>query len=233
MPGRSFRVFVTGTDSSVGKTEVARALLSLLAQAKLRPAPFKPYESGCADLDAPKDALALQKAAQSEDPLDTVCPHRFLLKLAPRVASAKLGVEPSFQATLNAYASFGDRPVVVEGIGGLHVPLDQQHDVIDLIQELHLPVLLVARAGLGTLNHTALSLEALGRRHIPILAVVLNKTTPEEDPAESDNADFIHHRHGIRVLGPIPFAEDPSRRLQAMKRILKPWVLPELETDMD
>jgi dethiobiotin synthetase len=233
MQGKGFRVFVTGTDTGVGKTEVARALLDLLARAKLRPAPFKPYESGCDNLDEPEDAVALQKAAGSEDPLERICPHRFAERVAPGVASAHMGMTPDFEVTRAAFQSFGDRPIVVEGIGGLFVPLDPRRDVIDLIQELRLPVLLVARAGLGTLNHTALCLEALGKRHIPLLAVVLNKTSPEEDQAEKDNPDFIAHRHGIRVLGPIPYTQDAGKRHSSIKRILKPWLLPELEGDVD
>src|SRR6266851_5360690 len=126
-----FRLFVTGTDTGVGKTEAACALLSLLARRGLGPAAFKPYETGCRD---PR---------------------------APGIAAHRLRREPSFQKTLRAFKAFANRPLVVEGAGGLHVPIDSQREMIDLIHLFRLPVLLVARAGLGTLNHTALSLEAL------------------------------------------------------------------------
>ncbi|HUM11489.1 MAG TPA: dethiobiotin synthase, partial [Myxococcaceae bacterium] len=155
------RVFVTATDTGVGKTQVAAALLSLLADAGLRPAPFKPYESGCARLSRPADALELRAAARSADSLDDVCVHRFRAPLAPGVAAARMGRSPDFRPVLAAFHRFGDRPLVVEGAGGLLVPLDRRRDVIDLIEALQLPVVLVARAGLGTLNHTGLSLRLL------------------------------------------------------------------------
>src|SRR3954468_22653342 len=81
------RYFVTATDTGVGKTEVACALLSLMADAGLAPAAFKPYESGCEDLSSPADATALKAAARTDDDLALICPHRFRLPLAPGVAA--------------------------------------------------------------------------------------------------------------------------------------------------
>ena len=217
-----FRVFVTATDTGVGKTEVASALLSLLADAGVSPAPFKPYESGCARLSRPADALALRAAARSTDPLDVVCVHRFRAPLAPGVAAARMGSVPDFRAVLGAYRSFGDRPVVAEGAGGLLVPLDPRHDVVDLIEALGLPVLLVARAGLGTLNHTGLSLDLLRSRGIAVKAVVLSRTSPARDPSVEDNAEWLARRHRVPVLGPVPYLEDPLRRRAAFRGALRP-----------
>src|SRR5690348_10334735 len=89
-----FRSLVTATDTGVGKTQVSTGLLSLLAEAGLRPAPMKPYESGCAVLSRRADALAMKAAARGADPLDLVCPQRFRAPLAPGVAAARLGQEP-------------------------------------------------------------------------------------------------------------------------------------------
>ena len=219
---RPFRVFVTATDTGVGKTQTASALLSLLADAGLEPAPFKPYESGCEDLRAPADALALQAAARSSDPLELITPHRFKLPVAPGVAAERLGKVPPFEKTLAAYRAFDGRTLVAEGAGGLFVPLDPDRDVIDLIQVLKLPVLLVARLGLGTLNHTALSLEALNRRRIPVLAVLLSDGTDVKDPSKRDNPRLIAERHGVRVLEPVRFTPDPERRRQAFRKALRP-----------
>ena len=218
-----FRVFVTATDTGVGKTQVASALLSLLADAGLSPAPFKPYESGCADLSRPADALALRAAAGSRDPLDRICVHRFRAPLAPGVAAARLGRAPDLGSVQAAYRSFGNRrPVVVEGAGGLLVPLDPRRDVIDLVQALRLPVLLVARAGLGTLNHTGLSLALLAARRIPVLAVVLSRSSPVRDPAVEDNPRWLERRHGVPVLGPVPHIENAARRRRAFRAVLRP-----------
>ena len=216
--------FVTGTDTGVGKTQVSCALLSLLADAGLLPAPFKPYESGCEDLAAPADALALKAAARSDDPLERICVHRFRLPLAPGVAAARLGQDPSFEATLAALRSFRGRPVVAEGAGGLLVPVDARRDIVELIRAFRLPVVLVARAGLGTLNHTGLSLEALARRRLKVAAVVLSRTVDAKDPSEKDNAQILAARHRVPVLGPVPHLSDPAARHRAFRRVLRPWL---------
>jgi dethiobiotin synthetase len=223
-----FRWFVTATDTGVGKTETACALLSLLADRGLRPAAFKPYESGCEDLSRPADALALREAARSDELLDLVCPHRFRAAVAPGVAARRVGQQPSFERTLAVFRGYSGRPLVVEGAGGLRVPVDGQRDVIDLVKAFRLPVVLVARAGLGTLNHTALSLEALVRRRVTVAAVLLSKSAPGaaaagssgRDASERDNASLIAERHGVQVLGPVPFIADPKRRRAAFRRAL-------------
>jgi dethiobiotin synthetase len=220
------RIFVTATDTGVGKTEVAAALLSLLADAGLRPAPFKPYESGCKRLGAPADALALRRAARSDDPLDRICLHRFKAALAPGVAARRLGRVPDIEPVLEAFRSFGNRPLVVEGAGGLLVPLDPERDVVDLIELLGLPVILVARAGLGTLNHTGLSLRLLAERGIEVRAVVLSRGTPGRDLSVRDNAELLRKRHGVEVFGPVPNVTDPTARRRVLRRILAPLLSP-------
>ena len=206
----------------MGKTQVAAALLSLLADAGLSPAPFKPYESGCTRLSRPADALELWAAARSTDPLDEVCVHRFRAPLAPGIAAARLGRAPDLRPVLAAFRGFGNRPLVVEGAGGLLVPLDRRRDVIDLAETLGLPVVLVARAGLGTLNHTGLSLRLLESRRIPVLAVVLSRSSPVRDPSVEDNAGWLARRHGVRVIGPVPYLPDPARRRHAFRTALRP-----------
>jgi len=111
---------------------------------------------------------------------------------------------------------------VIEGAGGLFVPIDAECDMIDLIEALHVPVLLVARAGLGTLNHTSLSLDALARRRIPVRAVLLAKSADASDPSEQDNAEWLRRRHGVPVLGPVPYVRSPARRLAAYRQALHP-----------
>jgi dethiobiotin synthetase len=133
-----------------------------------------------------------------------------------------MGQLPDFGAVLAAYRSFRRRSLVAEGAGGLLVPLDPRRDVIDLIEALRLPVVLVARAGLGTLNHTGLSLVLLGSRGIPVRAVVLSRSSPEPDPSVEDNAVLIAERHRVTVLGPVPYIADPSHRRRAFRSVLRP-----------
>jgi len=215
------RYFVTGTDTGVGKTEVAAALLSLMADAGLAPGALKPYESGCADVERPADALALRAAARSEDALDRISLHRFRAPLAPGIAAERLGLNPSWAETLKAFRAFQGRALVVEGAGGLLVPLDRHHQVIDLIAAMRLPVVLVARAGLGTLNHTGLSLRALRARRLRVRAVVLVRTSAARDASVADNRRWLQRREAIDVLGPVPFVVEAAARRAAFRKQLR------------
>ena len=218
------RYFVAGTDTGVGKTEVAAALLSLMADAGLSPGVLTPYESGCADVERPPDALALRAAARCEDALSKISLHRFRAALAPGVAAERLGLSPSWAETLKAFRAFQGRALVVEGVGGLLVPLDRRHQVIDLIAAMRLPVVLVARAGLGTLNHTGLSLHALRARRLRVRAVVLVRTSAARDASIRDNPRWLEGRDAVEVLGPLPFVADAAARRAAFRSQLRPLV---------
>ena len=148
--------------------------------------------------------------------------HRFRAPLAPGVAAERLGLNPSWGETLKAFRAFQGRAVVVEGAGGLLVPLDARHMVIDLVAATRLPVVLVARAGLGTLNHTGLSLLALRARHLRVRAVVLSRATAGRDASVRDNARWIRERFEAEVVGPIPFIADPAQRRAVFRRWLRP-----------
>lgn len=217
------RFFVTGTDTNVGKTEVAAAMLGLMASRGHGPFAFKPYESGVANLKAPADALRLQAAARTGQSLDTVSLFRFRRPLAPGIA-ARLEDRPTeWRTTLRAYRAFSSPWGVIEGAGGLFVPLDSRHDVIDLISALGVPVLLVARAGLGTINHTSLSLKALRERRIEVAAVVLNATSPAPDPSALSNRDELRRRFPhLTILGPTRFVKARAGRDAMLRAMLQP-----------
>ena len=223
--------FIAGTDTGVGKTEVARALCALLAERGWRPRALKPVETGCAP-DKPEDALALLAACASGQTLDDVCPYRFRMPAAPLVAAEAEGAEIDILRIEQLAA--GPRPVVVEAAGGLRVPLaraplslDQIDPAdrppaealvtnLDLVERLGLPVVLVGRAGLGTLNHCALSVDALERRGVALALIVLNRLTPEDDPSVASNPRWVGELTGARVTGPTPFVADPSQRPRAL-----------------
>ncbi len=219
---RAPRFFVTGTDTSVGKTQAAGALLALMVRAGYRPFAFKPYETGVEEGSEPEDAAHLRACAGAWQPLETVCLHRFVPPLAPGVAAVRSPRPRAFQQTLGAFRRF-EGAGVVEGAGGLLVPLDHKHQVIDLAVALKLPVVLVARAGLGTLNHVGLSLEALRARRLQVAAVVLSRSTPAGDPSEASNPRWLR-RLGVKVLGPVPFLARPRARHAAFARALSPLV---------
>jgi len=204
-------LFVTGTDTSVGKTAVSCAIAALARSRGLPLAVMKPAETGC--VPDPLDALALREAAGSADPLELVCPYRFAEPLAPAVAARRAGRTLSLGHLVDCARKLAeDRPLLVEGAGGLLVPYTERETCADLIAALGLPVLLVARAGLGTLNHTALTIEALRARKLTLRAVVLNRTGTHSDLSEQDNAAEISRLTGAQVLGPLPFFADPGAR---------------------
>jgi dethiobiotin synthetase len=231
--------FVAGTDTGVGKTEVARALLSLLPGA----VPLKPVETGCVE-GRPEDALALLQASGGRFELDQVCPYRFRLAAAPLVAAEAEGKTVSIARIEQLVASASPKPVVVEAAGGLLVPLAREVAALtleqvdpaerapsaalvtnlDLAERLGLPVLLVGRAGLGTLNHCALSAEALARRGLELRAIVLNRVVPEDDPSVATNRKLVEELTGATVLGPTPFVADPAARPAALRQTLAPLV---------
>jgi dethiobiotin synthetase len=212
------RVFVTGTDTDVGKTEVSCALLSVLARRGLKPFAWKPFESG-----GTGDADRLWDAAGRWQPRESVCTVRLAAPLAPFMAAEKEGVRIDWRRISDTFAAIGRRSCVVECAGGLHVPITAKRDVIDLIEELRLPVVLVARAGLGTINHTSLSLEALRVRRLKVHGVVLTATSPAKDEAvQLNRAELLRRFPRVKFVGPVPFVADAMKRRAAMERALRP-----------
>ncbi|MBX7116304.1 MAG: dethiobiotin synthase [Myxococcaceae bacterium] len=215
------RFLVAGTDTGVGKTEVACALAALLAERQERPWVFKPYESGMEQSNVPADAQALRQAAGNWQSLDTVCLYRYRAPLSPAVA-AKLERRPaSFRRVLRTLHQAEGASMVVEGAGGLLSPLDGQHTIADIAQALRLPVLLVARNALGTLNHTALCLEALRHRRIKVAAVLLSQSAAQADISQKTNHRWLSQTFtNVTFLPPMPFIDAHQKRLTALKRVL-------------
>jgi dethiobiotin synthetase len=211
------RYFVTGTDTGVGKTEVSVALLHGMAKRGLRPFAFKPYESGTMPGDLMADSERLWRAGGAWQAKESVRVHHFDEPLAPGIAARLEGKQPFWAKTLSAFKALGEGPGIVEGAGGLLVPLDESHDVIDLIEALELPVILVARAGLGTINHTTLSIAALQERGLEIAAVVLCRTRAEDDASVLHNRPWLEDRFPkLRFLGPLPFVSSEFERERAL-----------------
>ena len=218
-------LFVTGTDTGVGKTEVAAALVAGWRARGLDVGAMKPAQSGVEDGLA-TDADRLREAAGGTDPAGLVCPYSLPAPLAPAVAARLAGVEISFAHVLACAAELALRhaALVVEGAGGLLVPLTESHTFADLAVALGMPVLVVARAGLGTVNHTALTCEALRSRGLAIAGVVLNRTSPGLDPSGPHNGAEIERLTGARVLASLPNEPDPRLRGATLAGRLVPAV---------
>ncbi len=215
-------LFVTGTDTGVGKTEVSCALLLEARAAGLDVGAMKPAESGVAP-GQPSDAERLRLAAGGGDEPGLVCPYRFQAPLAPAVAARLAGVEVRLEVILEAARALAARhaALLVEGAGGLLVPLTPRETFADLAVALGLPVLVVARAGLGTVNHTALTVEALRARRLRVAGVVLNRTAPGDDPSVPHNAAEVTRLTGVAVLAILPWCSDIAAREANLRSALR------------
>ncbi len=209
-------LFVTGTDTGVGKTLVACAIARWCRQAGLDVGVMKPVATG--GIRAPghgrrwvsEDALALAEAAGVEDPPELINPVCFREPLAPWTAARRVGRRIRLTPLVRACDILRSRHayVIVEGIGGLLVPVTPRQTVADLAAWLGLPLLVVARPGLGTLNHTLLTIEAIRARRLPLHGVVINVSrppaaTPVDRLAERTNPTIL--RRFVSVLGTLPF----------------------------
>jgi len=206
-------LFVTGTDTGVGKTEVSCALLEEARARGLDIVGMKPAQSGVGG-DGPSDAQLLREACGKVEPLDALCPYSFEAPLAPAVAARLAGLTISLQRIEEAARALAARhaAVLVEGAGGLLVPLTEEITYADLAARLGLPVLVVARAGLGTVNHTALTVEALLRRGLPLAGIVLDRTGPVDDPSVAHNAREITRITGREPIALLPWEPDIAAR---------------------
>ena len=189
-------VFVSGTDTGCGKTAVSRALAFAARARGLAVRALKPIETGCAgppDARIPADAVAVARAAGDARALHELCPYRLELPAAPAVAAAHEGVEIELEELRAAYrkAAAGADLVVVEGAGGLLVPAAPGLDMAALASELGLPLVLVARARLGTINHALLSIREAQRRGLRLLGLAVSHTEPILSPADRANLDWL------------------------------------------
>jgi dethiobiotin synthetase len=210
--------FVTATDTGVGKTEVACALVASARAAGLDVVGMKPAQSGAVPGE-PTDAERLREASGGVEPLAELCPYSLSAPLAPAVAARLEGRVIDLGRILAQARALAARhaAIVVEGAGGLLVPLTERETYADLAVALGLPAIVVARAGLGTVNHAALTAEALRRRGVAIAAIVLNRAAPGDDPSVPHNAAEIARLTGATVVGPLPFLADIDARREALR----------------
>ncbi len=220
-PARRRGLFVTGTDTGVGKTLVSAALLRYARRLGLVPIPFKPAETGCAPM--PSDARALWRAAAAPVAEAEVCLYALRLPVAPAAAAAAEGVRIDLERIADradALAAKGDL-LVVEGAGGLLVPYAEGSTGADVAKRLGLPLLVVARTALGTVNHTALTLREAARNGLEIAGLILNRTPGTDGPQEAGNAALIASLTGCQAMGTFPTltpeaAADPDRLADAL-----------------
>lgn len=204
-PARAAGLFVTGTDTGVGKTVVACELADQLRARGVDVGVMKPIETGVG-AQGPLDAIALAEAAGVTDPLELVCPVRLALPAAPDVAAAAERLTIDRGALREAFIELDRRHewMIVEGAGGLLVPIAPGFTMADLSADLGLPLLVVARGRLGTVNHVRLTLEVAAARGLPLAGVVISHGPVPLSTADAANLDALRVWLGVRLVGELP-----------------------------
>ena len=229
-------LFVSGTDTNVGKTYVAACLARELRAAGVAVGVYKPAASGCSFQDGQTvsgDAFALWEAAGRPGTLDEVCPQRFLAPLAPHLAARAEGRELDRQQLRDGLNRWLDRSelVIVEGAGGLLSPLGDDDFVADLAVDFQFPMLIVADNKLGAINQT-LQTVFVARRYrggVPVVGVVLNNAAANEgeraaDASRRSNADQIARHAGLPLLATLEFGGGRIHRWTAAGDSPIPWL---------
>ena len=204
-------LFITGTDTNVGKTHVATGIIAALRAQEMRVGAYKPVVTGCergphgpvwSDLERLYDALGGEFARER------ICPQKFDAPLAPPVA-ARFEKKTIDAAVLRSGIDWWRERVdflVVEGAGGLLSPLTESECIADLAVSFALPLLIVSRLSLGTINHTLLTVEAARSRNLTIAGIVLNQPTAAgEDASVASNPDELRRRCPAPILATVPY----------------------------
>ncbi|MBX9962908.1 MAG: dethiobiotin synthase [Burkholderiales bacterium] len=207
-------LFITGTDTEVGKTLVACALIHACRRAGMRVVAMKPVAAGCYQTQdgwKNEDVEALRAAADVDAPLDEINPYRFVDAIAPHIAASRTKVAIDLPVIRERFDLLSRRAdaVIVEGAGGFLVPLNEREDFGDLARALALPVVLTVGMRLGCINHALLTQEAILARGLPLVGWVANRI----DPAMSvfdENLETLKQRLKAPLLGVVPRMDRPD-----------------------
>ena len=222
MPVTPTTLFVTGTDTGVGKTRVAAALCRALAARGIRVAAMKPVASGCTQTPEGlrnEDALALHAAMNVRAHYSEVNPYAFAPAIAPHIAAREAGVDIDFEVLDRAYERLRMRAqfLIVEGAGGWLAPLDATRGFADLAARWQMDVVLVVGLRLGCLNHALLTTESIERRGLRLHGWVANCIDPQFERL-TENLSTLQNRIAAPCLGLFPFA--PQADPDALARTL-------------
>jgi dethiobiotin synthetase len=211
-------VFITGTDTGVGKTTVAVALVRALVEHGMRVSVMKPIASGAEQsLGGVRnaDAVALAEASNVNHPYATLNPYCFLPAISPHIAAEEAGIEVDIGVILECFGTLARDAdfVVVEGAGGWHAPINRSQTMADLAIALDIPVVLVVGLRLGCLNHALLSKLAIESRGAHFAGWVANEIDPDLE-RRAGNLASLEMLLGSKPLGVLPFNPDERAALQ-------------------
>jgi dethiobiotin synthetase len=225
--------FITGTDTGVGKTLVSCSLLHGFAAQGKRVVGFKPVAAGCDDDDHNEDAKRLRAASSIQAAYGQINPYCFPHAIAPHLAARHAGARIEFSRILASYRELAAQAeeVIVEGVGGFCVPLNEKQDSADLVRELDLPVILVVGMRLGCLNHALLTQRVIADCQLKFAAWVANVLDAggADMPALQENIEALRERLSAPLLGVIPYQQQPDA--QAAAAYLNLELLEKKETD--
>jgi dethiobiotin synthetase len=214
-------LFVAGTDTGVGKTVVTGGLAAALREDGLNLGVWKPVQSG-GETEEERDSYRLRTLSGVADACEEIAPFSFAAPMTPLLAAEAEGVSLSLETIIASGRPLKRRhdALLVEGAGGLAVPLTASELMIDLAARLGMPLLLVGRAGLGTINHTLLSVEYARQRGITVAGVILNGSRADNgDQSVVSNAAMIERFGNVPVLGQIPWLEGNMTRAGVIEAI--------------
>jgi dethiobiotin synthetase len=233
--------FITGTDTGVGKTVVGAGLARSLAEMGLKVGVMKPIETGI-NLNSPSpdlvtyegtisDGAFLAKAALIEEKREIIVPFTYAEPLAPLVAARRISQPVNLEKIKKAWEYLSSKYdlVIVEGAGGISVPIKESYDMASLAFELGLPILIVSRPSLGTLNHTLLTVHYARSRGLEILGIIISGYNPEtKDVAEITNPSIMEEICNEEIIGIVPRKQSiksPEDAAEAVRENVKIDVL--------
>ncbi|WP_096199563.1 dethiobiotin synthase [Bacillus sp. FJAT-45350] len=206
-------VFITGTDTDVGKTVISSGIAGVLRDEGVDVGVFKPMLSGIKRDDPDSDTYWLKAMSETSLRLEEITPFQFEQPLAPGMAQELEGKNITLGDILRKWDNIRNRHdfFIVEGAGGISVPLGKDFLVSDLIKALNLPVLIVARPNLGTINHTFLTVEYAKKLGLTIKGIIINGTSVKKDLAEKLSPKVIEKMCSVPIIGITPKIDELSK----------------------
>ena len=220
-------IFITGTDTGVGKTFFTAMLAALLKSYGYTVGVMKPAETGCLEKDGklfPEDAWRLKEASGCAEPIEKICPYRLQEPLAPSIAAERASVKIDIDRLLTVCGEICAKHDItfVEGAGGLMVPLVPSFTFADFARVAKLPIIVVAANQLGVINHLLLTLEHASCKELRTLGYVLNRVAADSSFAAETNREVLASMTAVPCLGELPFvSETGSHNGETLDRFAK------------